>query len=375
MSRKRSTKSVSIAPYLFKRKTDFFYNPPVKAVEAGVVVRKSFQDKSEALLFAKEQNALYQAWLKHRRESRKPIHSESTIEELINDYLNSASFLSLKEVTRDMYVIWLNSWKEQRVASKTLWATKMRDLSTPMVQRIYNEQVKIRSATNTNNILTMYSAVYNYGIRCGYVLHNPFTFVKRQRVKSRKVMWQREHVRAFLNTAFSQFEWRSIGLITYMLYEWGQRPKDICELKWSNIDFDKQIVVIEQSKRGATVKLPISTGLFEMLKQQHHDIPTSEYVAPLRKRWGKWMPYTAVILSRHFHAVAKLAKLPDDLQLRDLRRTAITESIEGGAEMVHIMQMSGHKSIDSLNPYVVHTLRGSTRAQEMRQFPDRLLEE
>jgi integrase len=188
-------------------------------------------------------------------------------------------------------------------------------------------------------------------------------------------MWQREHVRAFLNTAFSQFEWRSIGLITYMMYEWGQRPKDICELKWDSINFDKQMVVIEQSKRGATVKLPISTGLFEMLKQQHLDFPTSDYVAPLRKRWGKWMHYTAVILSRHFHAVAKLANLPDDLQLRDLRRTAITESIEGGAEMVHIMQMSGHKSIDSLNPYVVHTLRGSTRAQEMRQFPDRLLEE
>jgi site-specific recombinase XerD len=75
-----------------------------------------------------------------------------------------------------------------------------------------------------------------------------------------------------------------------------------------------------------------------------------------------------------FNDIKEAAKLPAELQMRDLRRTAITETIENGADLLTVMMLSGHRAASSVTPYFVHTLKGSTKAQEIRQFPAQLLE-
>jgi len=50
----------------------------------------------------------------------------------------------------------------------------------------------------------------------------------------------------------------------------------------------------------------------------------------------------------------------------DLRRTAITEMVEGGADLAHIMQVSGHRSPDSVRPYMVNTYTGAKNALSKR---------
>jgi len=189
-------------------------------------------------------------------------------------------------------------------------------------------------------------------------------------------MWERKHVMAFLNTAFSKWEWRNAGILFYCLYEWGQRVSDILKLKWPQIDLKDRMVTITQSKRGATVKLPISDGLHSVLQQQWTDFPCRHLVAPrMRRVDSEWKAYDVLTINALFHKIAEAAKLPKHLQLRDLRRTAITETIENGADMLTVMMLSGHRSVASVSPYFVHTLKGSTKAQEIRQFPSQLIGE
>jgi integrase len=222
--------------------------------------------------------------------------------------------------------------------------------------------------------MTVYRIVLNYAIRCGYTRHNPFEKVRKKATKHRKVMWERDNVRAFLNVAFSRWQWRNIGIVFYMIYEWGQRVSDILNLKWENINFDTNTVTITQSKRGATVKLPISQGLATMLKQQQKDFFLSPYVAPqMVRRQGKWTPYSIATLNNHVIDIMAEARLDKELQLRDLRRTAITETIENGGDLLTVMQMSGHQHTSSVTPYFVHTRRGAAKAQEIRQFPQHLM--
>jgi integrase len=200
--------------------------------------------------------------------------------------------------------------------------------------------------------------------------------VRKQTVKKRKVMWERTNVLAFLNAAFSRWQWRNAGLVFYMIYEWGQRVSDILKLKWENIDFDTNTVTITQSKRGATVKLPISPGLATMLQQQKKDFVLSDYVAPqMVRRQGKFVPYSISTINSYATDIMQEAKLDRMLQLRDLRRTAITETIENGGDLLTVMQMSGHQHAASVTPYFVHTRKGAAKAQEIRQFPQQLIEQ
>jgi integrase len=55
------------------------------------------------------------------------------------------------------------------------------------------------------------------------------------------------------------------------------------------------------------------------------------------------------------------------LRVGDLRKSAITEMVSAGVDTSAIMSVSGHKSIQSLNPYLKHTLGAATSALDMRR--------
>ena len=180
-------------------------------------------------------------------------------------------------------------------------------------------------------------------------------------------MWQPDQVKLFLDTAYSDFKWRSIGLIFHMSYELAQRVGDMRKLTWKSIDFANRRMDLEQSKRGAEVHLPISESLLKMLVQQKKDFDFQEYVAPRTSpKNNSYSHYTLNEISKLINEVKDEANLPQELQVRDLRRTAITEMVEAGVDLVGIMQVSGHQSVQSVKPYLVNTYSGASTALERR---------
>ena len=58
------------------------------------------------------------------------------------------------------------------------------------------------------------------------------------------------------------------------------------------------------------------------------------------------------------------------LTAMDLRRTAVTEMMEGGVDLAGIMQVTGHKNIGSIKPYMVNTFSGASKALSARGNDD-----
>jgi len=350
------------------------YNPPKDAIDAGVVKRMMLgSDYTAACAVVEEQNALMAEWRKERKYL-KELTSKSKVADLIKSYTLSLSFTSLSPKTQSDYLYYLQCWYKNRVAGVPIEQAKLGVIMTPMCQRVYEEHAS-NSVSLANHSLAVYRLLFNYAIRHGFTQHNPFTHVKAQKKRSRKVVWEREHVRAFLNTAFSSFEWRNVGLIVNMAYEWGQRLGDMRTLTWDSYDLEKGVLTLTQSKRGANITVPTSDGLKAMLAQQYEDFGWQPYIAPVPKPIkGKLMPYTVTRLSKAGIQIMAAAELPEELTLMDLRRTAITEMVDVGVPMSSIMSMSGHATPSSLTPYIKHTLRSATNAQSMRQFPTNLME-
>ena len=208
-------------------------------------------------------------------------------------------------------------------------------------------------------------------MRYDVMIHNPISLVQTVAEKPRRVHWSREQVSIFLDTAYSDFRWRSIGLIVHMAYDWGQRVGDIRLLTWNSLDLNQCRIDLTQSKRNAEVHLPISQGLCSMLRQQKEEFGFQEYVAPrVKPRAGAYTPYDKEEISLHINKILAEANLPKELTAMDLRRTAVTEMMEGGVDLAGIMQVTGHQNTASVKPYMVNTFSGASKALAARGDKD-----
>jgi len=292
-----------------------------------------------------------------------------TIEAACDFYMRTPKYhaLSLRS-KKDYDYNLLRVCKTKVQNDKQLGNIKLRDLRFKHATVAYDKwqtNVGIRQA---NYMATCLSIVLNTAIRHEALVTNPVTLVQRTRDKVRKVRWTDAQVVTFLDTAYSQWKWRSIGLIIHMAYEWAQRVGDMRTLQWSNIDLTTKTLDLEQSKRRAEVRLPINDDLCRVLAEQKDSFDFQLYVAPAVEPQGSaYKPYASGDIHKLVNEVKAHAGLPPEITAMDLRRTGITQLVEGGVDTFGIMQVSGHSNPQSVKPYLVNTLTGSTNALANRK--------
>ena len=52
---------------------------------------------------------------------------------------------------------------------------------------------------------------------------------------------------------------------------------------------------------------------------------------------------------------------------REIKGGSFTEMVESGVDITQIMSVSGHQNVQSVTPYVIHTLNSSKSALSKRQ--------
>ena len=290
--------------------------------------------------------------------------------EIAEFYLNSEAFKRLKRKTQRDYEAHLSAIVNTVVEGKALGVYHNKSIKVRHLTAAYDQWVQsgVRSANYRKTVL---SACWKHSMRFDVMIHNPISLVKTQKTDRRTVMWTREYVKRFLDEAYADFDYRSIGLIVHMAYEWGQRVGDMRLLKWEALDLTKCRLDIKQSKRGAEVHLPISKNLCQMLQAQQKDFGFQEYVAPrVKPRSGAFTPYDLEEISPNINTLLDKANLPRELTAMDLRRTAVTEMLEAGVDIAGIRQVTGHKNMQSVVPYMVNTFSGASKALSARGNED-----
>ena len=286
----------------------------------------------------------------------------------VNKYLNTRQFASLSPSSQKNYEYNLTAFCRMSIMGRTLGNINVNNIKTPLCIEIYDTWEAETSTSNANHCARVFSVLMNYLMSLDIIPYNPMARVKKRTSTPRSVVWTHDQVMLFLDTAFTKFEWRSIGLIVLMCYEWGQRPVDIRNLQWDSIDLDQRKVTITQSKRGATVELPIPDNLFDMLVEQKKDLDFQPYVVPYhRPQDNAYRPLTIIQMSTLLAEVKATVGLPDELRVGDLRKTAIVQMIESGVDHLAIQSVSGHKSVASLNPYNKFSFKTAKNALDRRQ--------
>tara|TARA_R100000353_G_scaffold35634_1_gene28352 strand:+ start:95 stop:988 length:894 start_codon:yes stop_codon:yes gene_type:complete len=290
------------------------------------------------------------------------------LKELSEKYYLSSDFNSLADKTKVDYQYCCSRLLDTEVDGNFMAEMCLTKLNGATARRGYEVWLN-RGTFSANAICSVARKIYSFAMEMGYAETNPFSTFKRKATQVRKVVWTKEQVKQFLDTAYSKFRWRNMGLIVQMSYEWCQRVGDMRMLEFENIDFDKQILNLEQSKRRALVHLPISDELTEMLQQQHQEFGFQKYVAPYPYPFkGLYKTYSLTRLSKVARDVMNASELPKELRIADLRRTGTTEMVEAGVPMGQIMSVTGHANPSSVKPYMKNTLASAENALTKRNL-------
>ena len=284
-----------------------------------------------------------------------------TVQQLVDKYYTSNDFSMLRDRTKKDYQYFLG------VMCDSFGDVNFDKLSSKQAKHAYEEWV-MRGISFANHICTVSSIVFRYAIDMEYAQINPFASVRRKTSPQRKVVWTEDDVRQFLDTAYGEFQWRSIGLIVHMAYDWCQRLGDMRLLTWDNFDFANRKLSLEQSKRRSQVTLPIEDDLYDMLIHQEQDFGFQQYVVPRTMPvQGQYQPYSIERLSKAGRAVMREAGLSEELRLMDLRRTGTTQMVEAGVSMGQIMSVTGHSNPQSVKPYMKNTYASANNALTTRK--------
>jgi integrase len=187
---------------------------------------------------------------------------------------------------------------------------------------------------------------------------NPFVKLAVGTAKPRRTKWLPSQVLRLIEAAAAHNR-TSIAIATMFCYELGQRPTDARILMRSAFEAGKRIRVV-QSKTDQELLLPVSDVLADWIAK----IPAGQDQLVLDEATGK--EYTKTRLSHVFAEIRDLAGLPSHLQLRDLRRTCISELGDLGASDDELMSVSGHTTRQMLSVYSVAAFKRAHRAMQKR---------
>lgn len=166
-----------------------------------------------------------------------------------------------------------------------------------------------------------------------------------------KMSFRPEYVgwRAWTDEEREKFEakWKvgTTARTAYAIALWlGNRRSDVVRLRWSDFDFQRNIVRITQKKTGADLVLPITPMLREAIAPLSRETETV-----LSTAYGK--PFSEKSLTGRMADWTHDAGLPRGCTMHGLRKTLGRMMAEGGASTRQIMGTLGHDDIEHAELY------------------------
>lgn len=340
---------------------------PKDVASAGITKTQTFDDGREARFEIPKLICLVDMYRAGKLKEGS-IGPHSRVIHLLTHYMSSDYFRQLAGSSQKQYASVLGLCLKTTVGAKTLGSYKVTDVTAKVCREVYSTWAAEGSTSSANTKARILSVLLNYGVSLELLVNNPMAKVRKLKHEPTTRVWTQGEVEQLLEAGFKSFDLRNITLLAYMCYEYAQRPVDISLLKWEVLDFESDCLTIRQTKRGATVQLPISEPLRSVIVEQQEAWGFQPYVVPHQTPSGMtYRPMNRSEMNTAFTTLRDAAGLPAELQLGLLRKTAIVELVEAGVDAVGIMNVSGHKNISSLNPYMKHTLKGAATALTQRR--------
>ncbi len=125
--------------------------------------------------------------------------------------------------------------------------------------------------------------------------------------------------------------------IMVLAVEAAMRLSEIVSLRWENIDLDRSIATLPDTKNGDVRLVPLSRTAIQLLR-------------PMKMDSGQVFAITPHAVSVAFARATKRAGL-SNLRFHDLRHESISRLFEKGLNTMEVASVSGHRTMSMLKRY------------------------
>jgi integrase len=257
------------------------------------------------------------------------------------------------------------SWQRDRTSLNSLLpffgSKRLKNISPFMVEKYKQQRRGKVSAASVNRELACMKHMFNLAIKWGKVSKNPVREVKLFKEKNRRLRFlSEEEADRLVNACNAQLK-----PVVITALETGMRLGEILKLKWNDIDFERNLVMLDETKSGSPRQIPLSDELREMFIDMKSR-STQEYV--FLNKQGK--PFRDIRES--FERAKKKARI-NNFRFHDLRHTFASHLVMAGIDLVTVKELLGHKTIQMTMRY--SHLSGKHKQQAINILQRRLRHE
>jgi len=323
------------------------FNPPAYVRETITDCEISyiqFEDRIDAEDHSKQVVEMYSD--AKRLEAKDVYLPIGSVMSLVASYKRTNAWSSLSDNTKRTYNQLLRGSFDVRLgqSNKNFGEMNAKNVAPMTAEHLYSHLKVNVSEHRANHTIKVLRRVWQVCKRKQLVRQNPFREMGLRSLPERIVLWEPEQVSDFIQYADEQGCW-SAGTLALLCYDLCQRPGDMRQLLWQNYKDGHFDFVQEKTKVRVTI--PASPRLVERLEQRTGDLSDTVCAS---ERTGR--PYDRYAAYKLVARLRKGAGLPQELQLRDLRRTGATEMAEAGCTEDELRSVTGHKGRGVLNTYV-----------------------
>ena len=213
------------------------------------------------------------------------------------------------------------------------------------IQKIKAFLIHLKDSDYRSKTINLYAA----GISFFYnkVLKKPVTIVDIPRMKNdRKLPWVLS--KSEISDLINSVENEKHKLALSVAYGCGLRLSEIVNLKKSNVNFQRKILLIKQGKGKKDRIVMLSTKLINRIKNYLTLYTPEAYLFEGAER-GK--PYPRRTIEKIFDNACKKAKIEKQGGIHSLRHSFATHLLEQGASIRVIQKLLGHSSIKTSEIY------------------------
>lgn len=323
-------------PYLRRKGGAYYWEPSRKVRALGFRAEPLGRDRGPAIDRALALNAQADEATRDTRSATPPA---GTVARLVIQFQASERYKALSAGTRrdyDRYLAWVDE-----ALGKLPAAALTRKVVKTYQGRIEAAKTRSVAAAAMRAFATFLSFVYDQG----HLREHPGRQLGLAPAGERNTTWTDDQVRAFTEAALQE-GYGSAALAVHMALWLGQRQGDVLNMAWSAYDPSRRVVTLTQRKSGSRLAVPVVEDLAALLDSA----PRASPVIVINERTGR--PHALGAFSKLFRAIANAAGLPNDLQFRDLRRTAATRLGEAGCSDDEIRAITAHRSRSVVARYV-----------------------
>ncbi|MFW6160744.1 MAG: tyrosine-type recombinase/integrase [Acidobacteriota bacterium] len=238
-----------------------------------------------------------------------------------------------------------SSYKRDLASSKNILPTfgdkYLFEIIPHMIEEYKADRIKLDiSPATVNRELSFLRHLFNKAIEWGYLMKNPMQGVKLLKEPPGRIRYLRiEEIERLLDVidSFPKDIRSYLKPIVLIALNTGLRKKEILQLKWKDIYFEKKKITVSITKTNEIRIVPMNETVYRELKEMSRNVD-SEYLFCNKK--GE--PFGNV--RKSFDRALNSAGI-NDFRFHDLRHTFASHLVMNGCNIRTVQQLMGHKDI------------------------------